>query len=382
MPAALQVTPCGGGNTIPFGPVHGSLTLTLIQTNIGNEPLIFTEPITDAFTPISGEAGDWAIDWTASTIPPGGRNTFTITFAPNEPVGTFQSVSLQFFSNAANGSQIYTFTGTSAGASDVYLQITQTDPTSGDLMPAVINFGAITADSNVLSNNITITNKAGSTLALTLEALVGQGYTIQNQSGTNPMPANGTITFQLQIYAPVGRQAQDDVNAATPAIPGQQYAQTIEALYSTPALVPAYTLTGVITNMLMGFGTNVLLTLPSNLTVEEIAFFTRQYDLGDPWTVKSLERLLLRYERLGATIVNVTYSALSPTGPTGPPPPVTVTRTLDNAVGGLLRNILFDGQLAGDIITIQIQLAANAGALSVVLLCPYVEQRGETIEGT
>jgi hypothetical protein len=382
MPAALQVTPCGAGSIIPFGPVYGTLTLNIILTNIGNETLVFTSPITDSFTPIVGNIDDWAIAWTASNIAPDGRLLAAITFAPSSPTSTVESTQLQFFSNAANGSQIYTLTGIAAGASDVYLQLTQTDPVSGDLMPCVINFGAITANTPTLSNAITVTNKSSSTLLLTLVALTSQGYLIQNQAGTNPIPSGDIITFQLAINAPIGRVNQDDDNAVTPSIPGQQYAETIEATYSTLALVPAYVLTGVITNMLLGFGPNMLLVLPSNLTCEEIAFFTRQYDLGDPWAVKSLERLLVRYERLGATIVNVTYTAYSPQGPTSVPPPVTVTRTLDNNLDGNLRNILFDGQLAGDLITIAVQLAANAGALSIVLLCPYVDQRGETIEGT
>jgi hypothetical protein len=384
MPAALQVTPLTGGNQVPYGPVRpAGITLYVVLTNIGNENLVWVSP-TVTFTIISGNVNDWGQgSWTPVTLTPNARLLFPVIFAPDgDTTGSTSSVLITFYSNAANGLQAYTFTGTAAASGDTFVQLTQTDSSSGDLMPCVINFGPIAANTPVLSNVITVTNQGGSTALLTLTPLTASGFSIQNQSGTNPMPAAGTLTFQLGLTAPLGQLNQDFTNAVVVGLAGQTYAQSIEATFSTPALVPTNVLNNFNTQMFMGFGTNLLQSLPTNLSVEEIAFITRQYDLGDPWRVKSLERLLMRYERMGATLVTVTYSALSPTGPTSPPVSVVVSKTLDSAVGGSLRNVLFSSQIAGDIITITISLAANAGALSIVLLCPYVEQRGEDIEAT
>jgi hypothetical protein len=93
---------------------------------------------------------------------------------------------------------------------------------------------------------------------------------------------------------------------------------------------------------------------------------------------KTVERMLLRYESLGAATLNMTMSANSPMNQ----PAVTQTRTTDVSMDGTLRQLLFDGSMTADILQLLLSRTANSGPLSITLYCPYYDERGEKIEAT
>jgi hypothetical protein len=101
--------------------------------------------------------------------------------------------------------------------------------------------------------------------------------------------------------------------------------------------------------------------------------------MKSPEQVKQLEKFLLRYERYTtATPVTVTYTSISPMNQF----PIAQRRILTSGIDGLLCQTLFDGSIAGTIISVKVFVSGTAGPLSVAMFILYYEPRGETIEAT
>lgn len=383
MPAGIVINPIGQGNSLPFGPVITSeeLTLDFFITNNGNTDLVFASPAA-AITSLEG-ANDFSLVASPDgvTVAPGAMTSISIKFLPTDATGTAVVATLQLNSNSVSGPTLLTLTGTAAGVGDIFAQITHT--VFGVASSAVVNFGDVAVGVAVMSGQLVIINRTSAAIAVTLVPLSASGYAIINQSGTNPIPPTGQLTFNLQLTPAADKPNQDDVNAVVVTIAGQTYVTNFEATYNTQPINPAFPIGGTDFEMLLGFfnasGQVAMLQADaSNLQCEEAASFSRQYDFKMPTMEKQLERLLLRYERMGPAIVSVTYTSISPLNQS----PVTQTRTFDATADNLLRSILYDGSIAGEILEITFSCEANEGPVSIALFTPYFEPRGEYVEAT
>jgi hypothetical protein len=204
-------------------------------------------------------------------------------------------------------------------------------------------------------------------------------------SGSNPIPPGGTYQFEVILTPVAGKPYQDDGNAVTVNITGgNTYPVLLEAQYSTPAIIPFMPLTDSSEVMLLGFlnsmgQTAIKVAKPLDTNCEEDSWFQRQFDMKSPEQVKQLEKFLLRYERYTtATPVTVTYTSISPMNQF----PIAQRRILTSGIDGLLCQTLFDGSIAGTIISVKVFVSGTAGPLSVAMFILYYEPRGETIEAT
>jgi hypothetical protein len=382
MPAGISVTPLGQGNTFPFGPVITTLSLTLIVVNIGDTNLVYGSPLSGALTITNGNGFSLVSSPAAGTvIAPGGFSHFVISFTPSSPVGTENTATLQINSNSVSGPTLINITGITAQSTDVFAQLTAV--TGGVTTPAVISLGNLPAGVPAGPITITVKNPTSAAINVSFTPLTASGYSVSNILGTNPIPPGGTLTFDIHLTPAADMPNQDDPNAVVVNIPSQTYITNVEVTYSTLPITPVFTIGGTDFEMLLGFFSNagapsLLQADPSDLDCEEDASFTRQYDFKAPDAEKQLQRLLLRYERFGPATVTVTYASVSPENQAS----ITQTRTFDTATDGLLRNILYDGSIAGEVIQLTFTCLADDGPVSVVLFAPYVEPRGEFVEAT
>lgn len=388
MPGVLAITPVGQGNVIPFGPVIASTTLNLsvLLTNIGNANVTF-QAISLTLTPIVANAGDFMITSVLPTgvLAPGGNVEIKLAFRPTMATATAESTTLTIFSDASMSPTTYTLTGIAAQSTDVFLQATINVGLSQP-SPCVAIFNNQVTGVQATSAPITLKNTSSNTITIVFTPLSANGYSVINGSGANPLTPAGSYTFNIALTPVKGNVGfQDDANAVTLNLPSASYPQTIEATYYIPPVVSAFATTDQSEVVLMGMfklatqAVAVMSPNPASLACEEIASFTRQFDMSDPTSVKQLCRFLMRYERLGPTVVSITYATVSPTGQA----PVTVTQTLNVSTDGQLMDQLFDGSIAaGSIVKVTVTVAANAGPLSVAVLTPYFEPRGENIEAT
>jgi hypothetical protein len=384
----LSISPVSPTGEINFGIVAPGDTYSfyITLTNTGNATLTFGF---NGFT-INAGAGTPAGDfYFSSSVPislaPGASDNVFLAFDPTGPAGFYETATLIIQSNSVGGTVQFTMVGYVASPADNYVRLIQIDSGRVQMNP-VVAFGLIQAGVPVTSDTLMLSNRTSNPQSVTLTPLASKGYTIINQVGTNPIPAGGTLTFNLQLTPAANKFNQDDLNAVTVSVPGQPIAVNYEATYSTAQIQSAFTLNGDQEASLLGFfngtASSVLEAQPLNLNCEEPWFATRQYDFQNPTIVKSVERLLLQYERLGASTVTITYAAQMKGGNGVAATPVVVTRTLDNASDGLLRSILFDGQIAGEIIQITISGQGGQGPVSITLFTPYFDERGELIEAT
>jgi hypothetical protein len=385
MPAAIQITPLAQGNSLNFGPfpVHTGISRTFFITNVGNSNLVFNTPAI-TLTITNGNPGDFTIPIPidGAVLVPSQRIVIGVTFTPSLSDGVTETCTMQLNSNSVSGPTLITLTGISALNTEPFVIIASSFGGSAIVFPCIA-FGNVNAGTAYTSGTITLFNPTTSSRTVTITPLIANGYTIVNTSGANPIVPGGSFTFQLQLIPIANRPNQDDVNAVVVTVPSQVYITNVEVTYNTQPITPVFPIGGTDFEMLLGFfnATGIVSLLQadgSNLQCEEDATIARQYDFKAPDMEKQLQRLLLRYERLGPAILTVTYQAVSPENQT----PVTQTRTFDAATDSLLRTILYDGSIAGDIINITFTCLANQGPVSIALFAPYVEPRGEIIEGT
>jgi hypothetical protein len=383
MPAAINPQPLGQGNSFPFGPVRlgDTLELILVVTNVGNTNLIFAASAA-TLTTVQGN-GDFSFlsKPDGLTIAPGNSALFQIIFIPTAAAGTTDIATMQINSNSVSGPTLITLTGICAALSDTFVQITGTF--QGHQTAAVVPFGNVVAGTPVVSELITVANRTLTPITVTLIALTANGYAVIDETGSLTIPAAHQITFKLQLTPAADMPNQDDINAVVVTNSPQTYTTNVEATYNTQPIIPVFVIGGTDFEMLLGFFNSggvvsMLQADAEDLDCEEDASWTRQYDFKIVDAEKQLARLLLRYERLGPATVTVTYSSISPLNQS----PVNTTRTFDAATDGLLRSILYDGSIAGEIIQLTFTCLADEGPVSVALYTMYVEPRGEYVEAT
>jgi hypothetical protein len=389
----LTVSPVSPSSVINWGPVlvGDPYTFGITLANTGNQTLTFGASGI-SITPGVGASGDFSFSGSIPTsLAAGASQLIFIEFNPTSPAGTTETATLAINSNSVGGNVQYTLQGLVAATTDDFLQLQQIDVDANKINP-VVAFGLIPPGEPSLSNTLRVANRTSSTQTATLTPLTASGYSIINEVGVNPIPAGQYYQFQLQLIPAAGKVNQDDVDAVIVTVPSQTATTDFEATYSTAPITPAYTLTDDEEAMLLGFfnaaGQVAMLQAdPLDINCEENALAMRQYAFGGPSVVASLSRLLTWYERLGPCTVTVTYSSLlGPNNSGGQPPQVPVVTTIvfdpNDANDGLLKSAIFDGVIAGDIISIEFGVAANSGRFSLTLFMPYYEPRGEEIENT
>jgi hypothetical protein len=383
MPAAINPQPLGQGNSFPFGPVRlgETLVLILVVTNVGNSNLVFGASA-GTITVVQGN-GDFGFlsKPDGLTIDPGNSALFEIIFTPTAAATTEDISTLQINSNSVSGPTLITLTGICAALSDTFVQVTGTF--QGHQTAAVVPFGNVVAGTPVTSELVTVANRTLSSITVTLIALTASGYAVINETGSLTILPAHQLTFNLQLTPAADMPNQDDIAAVTITNSPQSYTTNLEATYNTLPIIPVFVIGGTDFEMLLGFfsGGGVVSMLQADaedLDCEEDAFFTRQYDYKIVEAEKQLQRLLLRYERLGPAVVTVTYASVSPLNQ----PSINTTRTFDAATDGLLRSILYDGSIAGEIIKLTFTCLADEGPVSITLFTMYAEPRGEYVEAT
>jgi hypothetical protein len=273
--------------------------------------------------------------------------------------------------------QQFTLEGIAVAATAIAVEIRQNDVSTRDI--PIAGFGTVVQGTTYTSPVFQLVNPTTSAITVTLTADAQDGYSLINVTGTT-IAAGSTIGFQIQLV-PNAAGLQDDLAAVTITYPGQVYAQSIEAWYTSPQIASAFTLQNTQQALLLAFANpspSLTQAQPNNINCEEVCTFSRQYDFKDPDHVKEFSRMLIRYERLGTCTITITYSAISPIGQ---PSPSTVV-VFDSTADGNLRQIIASAQIAGDIIEISWSRLASAGQFSIVGFAPYLEPRGEVIEAT
>ena len=345
--------------------------------------------ITFNYSTNSGSSWTTFFSWYGA-ITPGGATGVNENFTiPSGVVTNTSLVELQVIATVTTNGGSSTAVGTinsatayvTTGGADIFCQVIQLNASAVQI-PPVMYFGNVTVGVTTnYPNTFNIVNTSNSVILVEPYNDYAAGYNFQFTPDSNLLtPGEMFSLTNITLTAPVGGN-QDDTSAISITIASQVGAINIEGLYNALSLTPVYSLTDSTEQMLIGLfdGSNIstmMQVLPTNLACEEACNAITQLDFEAPDLNKQLERLLLRYEALGACVVAITYSAISPTGQVA----VTQTRTLSTSTDGKLRQTLFDGSIAGDIISISINIAAAAGPFSMTLYAPYFEPRGEIIE--
>jgi hypothetical protein len=249
----------------------------------------------------------------------------------------------------------------------------------------VIPFGDVTAGNAVQSLQITLFNTTSHTITVTNTPNAAAGYSIVNIVGSNAILPGGQMSFDLRLVPLASKPMQVDSNAVVITMASQTFVpQQIEAQYNTLPFIPAFIVSDTNEAMLLGFfnaagQVTMLQADGSNLSCEEDVTFAQYFDFKMPETVKQLLRYYIEYEAFGATEVTVVPTSSEPSGQTAPAD----VRNLSALSGGALKTQLFDNVvIAGQLIRIDVTGTANTGGLSIVLVEPYYEVRGEVVEAS
>lgn len=383
MATALKVLQLAQGNAVNFGafPVNNELDIELTISNISLLGSVHFGTPAVQITSVQGND-----DFTANpsldgqTLLAGHEVGLLLKFKPTSAAGITEIATLKILSDATMVLPTITLTGISALSTDNFVSLVSTGLTS-NIQPPVVDFGTVDAGVLQTSLTLTISNPTLQAQDVSFQPLFANGYSVTAAVGTNPIPAGDSITVQLKLLPKAGMLDQDDSNALGVTVPTQTYANSFEATYST-RFVPFKPLSGIDEVFLLGFFDSACTMLqadPLNLECEEPASFTRQFIFTEQPDLESqVQRLLMQYERLGPTTVTLTYQSVSPENQTN----VTQTRTLDTETDELLRNQLFDGSIAGQVVKLTFTIDADDGPISITLVEPYFEPRGEHIEAT
>jgi hypothetical protein len=309
---------------------------------------------------------------------------FTIQPGNNPIVVTFK-----FTAQPGGGTIVGNVTVTTTGAvtkTTFQLQATQTvlGGVTFALTPALGDAGQVKV--GTAQAPITVTVENTSTAAnLTISSITGDavyGYAISAISTYGPIAPGGSATFNVTL-TPTKLGYQYDTAAVVVTTNADVPTLNMSAAYTGNLVLSAFSLLGT-TNAFWMSGTNstgqafVLQADPTNLTCEEPCQLIQQHDMELPELVKTLERVLLRYERAGATQVNLQLNAIRPKNQAQ----VVSQLTLDAGTDGALVQDFFDGSISGDIVQLKLFLNANAGPLSIAMIDLYYDPRGEKIEAT
>lgn len=386
MATALKVLQLAQGNAVNFGPFPAGqdLDIELTVKNISGADIHFATPSTQ-ITTVQGNA-DFTIvggGLDGQTLHAGATAGLLIKFTPTSPAATQEISTLMLLSDVTLVPSVITLIGTSALVTDNFVSIVTTGVTS-NIQPPVVDFGDVNAGVLQTSNTITISNPTTQSQLVSFQPLFANGYDVTSPVGANPILAGGSLTVTLKLLPKAGQMNQDDSNALIVTVPTQTYGNGVEALYNT-RFVTFHPLLGTEEVFWLGFFDDTLEVCkmlqadPLNLDCEEDASFTRQFMFSNQADLENqVQRVFMQYERLGPTTVTLTYSSISP----GNQAAVPQTRTFDSATDGLLRNMLFDGSIAGQVVKITVTIDADDGPFSMTLMELYYEPRGEHVEAT
>lgn len=307
------------------------------------------------------------------------------------------------FNIAVNGSSVVAVTYTPSGASALNssMTISSNSPTTPDIVTCTgQGLAAGTQAAAVTPNPYDFRQQKVGTASATVQFTITNTGTVNTTINSITPTAEFAVTgIAPALPATIAPGATVTFNVSvTPTLTGFQTVAnglSIAGTFTgTPLLVPlsytgfliqpAFIVNGTAIDCMLAFvDSNSTVTVckadPTNFNPEEPSSLSRQYDFGFPGFEKNVERVLVRVEDQG----NASFTVRLDSVRNGVPlTPVTDNKSLVSASIGRLRDMLFDVVMTADIINITISRTSLEGPVSIVAIIPFVEPRGEVIEGT